>query len=171
MENSSRDGNTRPPDLSPEKPVWGQEVTAELYMEQRTGSKLGKECVKAVYSHPVHLTYMHSTSSKILSWMRHKLESRVPGILTHWNWLIGKDPDAGKDWGQEEKGTTEDEMVGWHHWPTDVSLSRLQELVMGREAWCSAVHGVAKRWTRLSDWTDWLKYSVINLNSRQCNYF
>ena len=32
------------------------------------------------------------------------------------NWLIGKDPDAGKDWGREEKGTTEDEMVGWHHW-------------------------------------------------------
>ena len=32
------------------------------------------------------------------------------------SWLIGKDPDAGKDWGQEEKGTTEDEMVGWHHW-------------------------------------------------------
>ena len=31
------------------------------------------------------------------------------------NWLIGKDPDAGKGWGQEEKGTTEDEMVGWHH--------------------------------------------------------
>ena len=32
------------------------------------------------------------------------------------NWLIGKDPDAGKDWGQEEKGTTEDEIAGWHHW-------------------------------------------------------
>ena len=32
------------------------------------------------------------------------------------NWLVGRDPDAGKDWGQEEKGTTEDEMVGWHHW-------------------------------------------------------
>ena len=32
------------------------------------------------------------------------------------SWLIGKDPDAGKDWGQEEKGTAEDEMVGWHHW-------------------------------------------------------
>ena len=32
------------------------------------------------------------------------------------NWLIGKEPDAGKDWRQEEKGTTEDEMVGWHHW-------------------------------------------------------
>ena len=34
------------------------------------------------------------------------------------NWLTGKDPDAGKDWRQEEKGTTEDEMVGWHHWPS-----------------------------------------------------
>ena len=33
------------------------------------------------------------------------------------SWLLGKDPDAGKDWGQEEKGVTEDEMVGWHHWP------------------------------------------------------
>ena len=33
------------------------------------------------------------------------------------SWFIGKDPDAGKDWGQEEQGTTEDEMVGWHHWP------------------------------------------------------
>ena len=35
------------------------------------------------------------------------------------NWLIGKDSDAGKDWGQEEKGTTENEMVGWHHWLSD----------------------------------------------------
>ena len=39
------------------------------------------------------------------------------------SWLIGKDPDAGKDWGQEEKGTTEDEMVGWHHWLNGHELS------------------------------------------------
>ena len=39
------------------------------------------------------------------------------------SWLIGKDPDAGKDWGQEEKGTTEDEMVGWHHWLNGDELS------------------------------------------------
>ena len=49
------------------------------------------------------------------------------------SWLIGKDPDAGKDW-RQEKGTTEDEMVGWHHWLEDMSLSNPWELVMDREA-------------------------------------
>ena len=71
------------------------------------------------------------------------------------SWLLGKDPDSGKDWGQEEKEATEDEIVGWHHWlnghefeqtPGDFS-------VKDRKAWSAAVHQVTKSWTRLSNWT------------------
>ena len=69
------------------------------------------------------------------------------------NWLIGKDPDAGKDWRQEEKGTTEDEMVGGIIDSMDMSLSKFQELVMDREAWHAALYRVTKSPTWLSDWT------------------
>ena len=65
--------------------------------------------------------------------------------------LIGKDPDAGRDWRQEEKGTTEDEMAGWHHHSMDVSVSKPWELVMDGEAWRAAIRGVSKSRTRLSD--------------------
>ena len=58
VENSERDGNTRPPDLPPEKSVKQQ---LELDMEQKTGSKSGKECIKIVYCHPAYVTFMQST--------------------------------------------------------------------------------------------------------------
>ena len=51
-------------------------------MEQQTGSKLGKEKVKAVYCHPAYLTYMQSTSRELPGWMKHKLESRLLGEMS-----------------------------------------------------------------------------------------
>ena len=54
----------------------------ELDMEQLTGSKLGMEYVKAVYCHPTYVTYMQSTSWKMLDWKKHKLESRLPGEIS-----------------------------------------------------------------------------------------
>ena len=54
----------------------------ELDMEQWTGSKLGKEYIKAVYCHHAYLTYVQTTSSEMLDWMKHKLELRLPGEIS-----------------------------------------------------------------------------------------
>ena len=71
------------------------------------------------------------------------------------NWLTWKASDAGKDWRQEEKETTEDEMVGYGITDSiDMSLNEPQDLVMDREAWHVVVHGFSKSWTWLSDWTE-----------------
>ena len=65
--------------------------------------------------------------------------------------LIGKDSDTGKDWRQEEKGATEDEMVGWHQWLH--GLRKLWEIVEDQGTWCDAVHEVTNSRTQLNNWT------------------
>ena len=73
-----RDGNTRPPD----PPLEIKKQQLELDMEQRTGSKSGKEYIKAVYCHLAYLTYKQSTSYKMPGWMKHKLELKFPGEIS-----------------------------------------------------------------------------------------
>ena len=72
------------------------------------------------------------------------------------SWLIGKDSDPGRDWGQEEKETTEDEMAGWHHWLDERESEWTRELMMDREAWCGVIHGFER-----VDTTEWLKWTEL----------
>ena len=78
------------------------------------------------------------------------------------NWLIGKDSDAGRDWGQEEKGTTEDEMAGWPHQLDGREIEWTPGDGDGQGGLCAAIHGVAKSRTRLRDWTE-LNWKVFCL--------
>ena len=73
------------------------------------------------------------------------------------SWLIGKDSDAGWDWGQEEKGMTEDEMAGWHHWLDAHEFGELRELVMDRRPgvlWFLGSQRVGHDWVMELNWTE-----------------
>ena len=105
------------------------------------------------------------------SWIftgRTDAEAEAPILWPHdaKSQLTGKDPDAGKDWEQEEKRVTEDEMEMGITDSVYMSLSKLREIMKDREVWLAVVHGVAKSWTWPSDWTTiHLTLRVGNLRS------
>ena len=80
-----------------------------------------------------------------------KLKLQCFGYLIRRADSFEKDPDAGKDWGQEEKGTTEDEMVGWHHWLNGRGFGWTPGVGDGQGG---TVHGVAKSQTWLNNWAE-----------------
>ena len=84
----------------------------ELDMEQQTGSKLGKEYVKAVYCHPDYLTYMQSTSWETLGWRKHKLESRLPGEISITSYLQ-MTPCLDRKWKEAKEPFDESERGKW----------------------------------------------------------
>ena len=94
-----------------------------------------------------------------------KTETPVLWPLHAKSWLFGKDSVAGRDWGQEEKGTTKDETAGWHHWLNGREFEWTPGVGNRWEAWRATIHEVAKNSTRLSDWTElnWTKWKTMTI--------
>ena len=100
-----------------------------------------------------------------------KAEAPVPWPSDFKSWLIRKDPDAGKNWRQEEKGTVEDKVIQWHHWLNGHEFERAPGDDEGQGSLACCSPWVSKSWTLLSNWTaktTWLKSQDSNSLSEKC---
>ena len=87
------------------------------------------------------------------------------------SWLIGKDPDAGRALGQEEKGTTEDQMAGWHHWLEGHESEWTPGIGDEREAWLTGIFGVPRVGHDIATLLNWLKLTRLVLRSTMNIYY
>ena len=94
---------------------------------------------------------------------RTETEAEAPILWPHdgKNWLIRKDPDVGRDWRLEEKGMTENEMVGWHHWLNGHKFEQALKVGDGQGSLACCSPWVVKSWTWLSDWTKPIAWPYI----------
>ena len=93
-----------------------------------------------------------------------KLKLQYTGSPDVKSWLIGKDPDDGKDWRQEEKGATEDEMVGWHHWLNGHEFEQVLGVSEGQGSLRAAIHGLAKSRIWLSNATTTISVTPLDFS-------
>ena len=107
----------------------------------------------------VSFCYMAKWISHMYTYVQTDAEAETPVLwpLDAESWLIGKDPDAGKDWGQEEKGMTEDGMVGWHHWLNGHGFGWTPGVGDGQGG--LACYGSRDR--KESDTTEWLNWTEL----------
>ena len=148
----------------------GQEATVRTGHGTTDWFQIGKGCIKAVYCHPAYLTYMQSPlDCKEIQPVHPKgnqswifIEGWVLKLkLQYFDYLmqraaVWKDPDAGKDWRPEEKGMTEDEMVGWNHWLNGHELKQTPGVGDGQGglACCSPWGCKESDMTERLNWTD-----------------
>ena len=101
---------------------------------------------------------------------RNDAKAETPGLWPPHakSWLIGEDCDAGRDWGQEEKGTPEDEMAGWHHWVDRHESEELRKLVMNREPGMLQFMGSQRVGHDWATELNWLKFGLIFSIKQYC---
>ena len=156
-------------------PILQGSVERSLGSETRTRSTTSRVMCVAEISLPINESEIN-TAPNSFAWFlrlltfyystligRADVEAEAP-ILWPPNvktWLIGKDPDTGKDWRKEEKGLTEDKKVGWHHWLNGHEFKQAQGDCEGLKHWCATVQGVTNSQTRLSNWTTTLIWKIF----------